>query len=170
MVAVGDRERPLVLLYIVDAGGGHRAAANALLAAAGLDDPGCDLEIKSIQDVLARLDWTRRLTGHPLEDTYNGMVRRGWTVGLVPLLRGLQWLVRQMHEPLVRMLSDDVGILAYKVRERLTVDGQPMTLEASDASTWVRRDGRWVCAMHNEAIAGDPFGRDRKAPAVKASG
>src|SRR5688572_28285177 len=108
MVPVEDHERPLVLLYIVDAGGGHRAAANALLAAAGLDDPGFDLEIKSIQEVLGRLDWTRRLTGHPLEDTYNGMVRRGWTVGLVPLLRGLQCLVRRMHEPLVRMLRDDL--------------------------------------------------------------
>ena len=68
----------------------------------------------------------------------------------------------ELSDEQVRMLSDDVGILAYKVRERLTVDGQPLTIEASDASTWVRRDGRWLCAMHTEAIAGDPFGRDRK--------
>jgi len=60
------------------------------------------------------------------------------------------------------MLSEDVGVLAYKVRERLTVDGQPLTLEANDSSTWVRRDGRWLCALHTEAISGDPFGRDRK--------
>ena len=36
-----------------------------------------------------------------------------------------------------------------------------MALDAADSSTWVRRDGRWLCAMHTEAIAGDPFGRDR---------
>jgi hypothetical protein len=48
------------------------------------------------------------------------------------------------------------------VREQLTVDGNPLTLEAADASTWVRRDGRWVCALHTESIAGDPFGRDRQ--------
>jgi hypothetical protein len=62
----------------------------------------------------------------------------------------------------VRMLNDDVAILAYKVLEKLTVDGKPVTLEAADTSTWVRRNGKWVCAMHTESIAGDPFGRDRQ--------
>lgn len=61
----------------------------------------------------------------------------------------------------VRMLSDDVAILAYKVHEELHVDGQPVKLDAADSSTWVRRDGRWLCAAHTEAIAGDPYGRDR---------
>ena len=61
----------------------------------------------------------------------------------------------------VRLLRDDVAILAYKVREELTVDGKPVTLEAADSSTWVRRDGRWLCALHAEALAGDPFGRDK---------
>jgi len=66
-----------------------------------------------------------------------------------------------------RMLSDDVAIVAYKVKEELTVEGKPLTLEAADSSTWVRRNGRWVCALHTEAIAGDPFGRDRQ-PAQRA--
>ena len=61
-----------------------------------------------------------------------------------------------------RAITDDVAIVAYKVREQLTVDGKPLTLDAADASTWVRRDGRWVCALHTESIAGDPFGRDRQ--------
>jgi uncharacterized protein (TIGR02246 family) len=61
----------------------------------------------------------------------------------------------------VRMLGDDVAVLAYQVREDLTVEGQPLTLEAAEASTWVRRDGRWLCALHTESITGDPFGRDR---------
>ena len=67
--------------------------------------------------------------------------------------------IRDVH---VSQLTDDVAVIAYKVRERLTVDGKPLTLEASDASTWVRRNGQWVCALHTESIAGDPFGRDRK--------
>jgi uncharacterized protein (TIGR02246 family) len=62
----------------------------------------------------------------------------------------------------VRQIGDDVAILAYKVHEELTIDGKPVKLDAADASTWVRRDGRWLCALHTEAIAGDPFGRDRK--------
>jgi hypothetical protein len=63
----------------------------------------------------------------------------------------------------VRLLRDDVAIVAYKVREKLTVDGKPLTLEASDSSTWVRRGGRWLCALHTESLAGDPFGRDRRS-------
>ena len=62
----------------------------------------------------------------------------------------------------VRLLTDDVAVVAYKVKEQLTVDGKPLTLEAADASTWVRRDGWWLCALHTEATIGDPFGRDRQ--------
>jgi uncharacterized protein DUF4440 len=62
----------------------------------------------------------------------------------------------------VQLLTDDVAAVAYRVTERLIVDGKPVTLEASDTSTWVRRNGRWVCAVHTESIAGDPFGRDRR--------
>lgn len=63
----------------------------------------------------------------------------------------------------VRLLSNDVAIVAYKVREKLTVDDKPVTFEAADASVWVRRDGHWRCAMHTESLAGDPFGRDRRS-------
>lgn len=59
--------------------------------------------------------------------------------------------------------TDDVAIIAYTVTEKLTVDGKPLTLKAADASTWVRRDGRWLCALHTESVLGDPFGRDRQA-------
>jgi uncharacterized protein (TIGR02246 family) len=63
----------------------------------------------------------------------------------------------------VRLVTDDVAVIAYKVHEELTVDGKPVTLEAADSSVWVRRDGRWVCALHTESILGDPYGRDRRA-------
>ncbi len=64
--------------------------------------------------------------------------------------------------PIVELLTDDVAVVAYRVHEDLLVDGQPLALDASDSSTWVRRNGEWVCAVHTEAIAGDPFGRDRR--------
>lgn len=63
----------------------------------------------------------------------------------------------------VHMLKDDVAVVAYQVREEMLVDGKPLTLEAADSSTWIQRKGRWVCAVHTESIAGDPFGRDRRA-------
>jgi hypothetical protein len=62
----------------------------------------------------------------------------------------------------VRLITDDVALVAYQVTEKLTVDGKPVTLEANDSSAWTRRNGRWVCSMHTEAIAGDPYGRDRQ--------
>jgi len=68
----------------------------------------------------------------------------------------------EISDPIVRVVADDVATIAYKVSEKLTVDGKPLTLEAADSSTWVRRGGKWVCALHTEAVAGDPFGRDRK--------
>ena len=64
---------------------------------------------------------------------------------------------------IARPITDDVAVVAYKVREHVTVDGKPLTLEAADASTWVRRDGRWLCALHTESILGDSFGRDRRS-------
>jgi len=62
----------------------------------------------------------------------------------------------------VQQLQDDVAIVAYRVREDLNVEGQPLTLEAADSSVWVRSDGGWRCALHTESILGDPFGRDRQ--------
>ena len=68
----------------------------------------------------------------------------------------------ELNEVQVRVLNEDTAILAYKVKEVLTVEGKSITLEASDSSTWVRREGNWVCALHTEALLGDPFGRDRR--------
>ena len=66
-----------------------------------------------------------------------------------------------MDDAEVELLSNEVAILAYRVQEDLNVDGKPISLEAADSSTWVKRGGRWRCAMHTESIKGDPFGRDR---------
>ena len=65
----------------------------------------------------------------------------------------------ELEDVQVQLVRDDVAIVAYKVKESLIVDGRPLTLEAADSSTWVRTNGLWLCALHTEAIAGDPFGR-----------
>ena len=75
------------------------------------------------------------------------------------------WSLREFElgdDVQVSLLRDDVAVVAYVVKEELTVGNQPVILKAADSSTWVRRDGRWVCAVHTEALAGDPFGRDRR--------
>ncbi len=68
----------------------------------------------------------------------------------------------EIHDDVqVRLLRDDVAILAYRVHEKLTVDGKRVSLDAADSSTWIRRQGHWLCALHTESIKGDPYGRDR---------
>ena len=67
----------------------------------------------------------------------------------------------------VESVNDDVAVIAYKVKEDLTVDGKPVSFEAADASTWVRRDGSWVCVLNTESVLGDPFGRDRRKEAAE---
>jgi hypothetical protein len=59
----------------------------------------------------------------------------------------------------IRQVTDDVVVVAYKVKEDLVVEGKNLDLEAFDSSVWVRRDGEWVCVVHTESIAGDPYGR-----------
>ena len=67
----------------------------------------------------------------------------------------------ELSDVKVKQVGDEVAIVAYKVKESLTVDGQPVEMEAADASAWIWSKDRWVCVMHAEAIEGDPFGRDR---------
>ena len=58
-----------------------------------------------------------------------------------------------------RIESAPFNPIAYKMKEDLVVDGEGIQLEAFDSSVWVRRDGKWVCVVHTESLAGDPFGR-----------
>ena len=62
-----------------------------------------------------------------------------------------------------KMIDNDVAVVAYEVDEKMIVDGKPTNIRAYDTSVWVRKLGKWVCAMHTETLAGDPFGRDRVA-------
>ncbi len=97
--------RPEVLLFVVDAGAGHRVTANALVAAAAETGAPFRLRILSLQPLLDEFDFTRRLTGRSMEETYNVLVRSGLTRPLVPLLRALQFTIRRLHRPLVRALA-----------------------------------------------------------------
>ena len=81
------------------------------------------------------------------------------------MMKSEQWTLNkfELDDIQVRLLTDDTAVVAYKVKEEMTVDGKPLKLEAADSSTWIRKNGNWVCALHTEALTGDPFGRDKKA-------
>lgn len=72
-----------------------------------------------------------------------------------------QLLSYEIEDLIVREVAPDTVITAYKVTEELTVEEKPLTLVAYDSGVWVERDGTWVCALHTESLAGDPFGRDK---------
>jgi len=93
-----------------------------------------------------------------------GAMDRG-TLGAMMKNATYKLLAFRLEQPEMRQLGDDVAVLAYKVYEELTVDGKPVAFDAADASTWIRRGGRWLCALHTESILGDPYGRDRRAQA-----
>jgi len=71
----------------------------------------------------------------------------------------------EFKESEVRLLTDDVALHVYKVHQESTVDGKPLTLDTSQSSTWIRRNGRWACALNTESLLGDPYGRDKKKAA-----
>jgi hypothetical protein len=79
------------------------------------------------------------------------------------MMQGPGYKLREFrfNDAQVRMLRDDVAVVAYTIHEELTIEGKPVTLDLVDSSTWIRRADGWRCASHTEAIAGDPFGRDR---------
>ncbi len=91
-----------VLLLVVDAGGGHRSAARALLAAAEERGAPFRLRVESLESLLGSLDFLRKRTGLSFEDGYNLILRRRWTVLLVPLLRVVHALIALRRPALVR--------------------------------------------------------------------
>jgi len=125
---------------------------------------------QAIQDRDA--DTAMRLTDDPCIVAGAQGVARMERSALAAMMKGARYTLRSFElkdDAQVRLVGDDVAILAYHVHEDLLVDGKPVVLDAADASTWVRRDGHWVCALHTESLAGDPFGRDRvAAPASRA--
>ena len=88
-----------------DAGGGHRAAANALRQV--MEQQGSPFEIRmvNLQDVLDAMDVFRKLTGLRLQDIYNLMLKKGWTLGSPQLMVGMHWVIRMFHPKAVGLLE-----------------------------------------------------------------
>lgn len=98
-------KRPVLDFMFFDAGGGHRAAATALKQVIENQQRPWDVRLIDVQDVLDELDIFRKLTGLRLEDIYNVLLEKGWTLGsaqLVPLMHGV---IRIYHGSQVRVLA-----------------------------------------------------------------
>src|SRR6202451_1172339 len=84
-------------LVFFDAGGGHRSAANALCEVVRRDQRPWDMQMMNLQELLDELDVFRKNTGLRLQDVYNLMVRRDWTLGSKELLIPMHGIIRLFH-------------------------------------------------------------------------
>ena len=89
-----------------DAGGGHRAAANALKAVIEKQQRDWEIRLVNLQGILDELDVIRKLTGVSMQDGYNLMLKKGWTVGSAQLLVLTHGLIRLFHKEQVRLLRE----------------------------------------------------------------
>jgi UDP-N-acetylglucosamine:LPS N-acetylglucosamine transferase len=87
------------------AGGGHRSAAEALKATLSSQEHPWDVNVLDIQELLDPLDVVRRATGLRIQDTYNLILRKGWTRFTRQLLVVLQGTIRLYHSPIVKLLG-----------------------------------------------------------------
>jgi len=67
-------------LVFFDAGGGHRAAAHALRGVIEAQQRPFEVRLVNLQDLLDSIDIFRKLTGIRLQDLYNLMLKKGWTI------------------------------------------------------------------------------------------
>jgi UDP-N-acetylglucosamine:LPS N-acetylglucosamine transferase len=92
-------------LCFFDAGGGHRAAATALQMSIEAQQRSWDVRLLNIQELLEELDILKRYAGIRIEDYYNWMLRSGWTLGSVYLMKVLQFAIWSRHRATVRVLE-----------------------------------------------------------------
>ncbi|HTX37905.1 MAG TPA: glycosyltransferase [Bryobacteraceae bacterium] len=96
----------LVIDFIyIDSGGGHRAAATALMEVIRRQQRPWEMRMLSIQDLLNSIDVIRKSTGIQFQEVYNIMLRRGWTLGTEQLIPVMHAMIRLFHRDEVRVLT-----------------------------------------------------------------
>jgi len=88
------------------AGGGHRSAAEALRDILAREESPWDVSLLNLQDLLDPLDIMRQATGVRIQDTYNLILRKGWTRFTPQLLVLLQAVIRASHSRVVKVLRE----------------------------------------------------------------
>ena len=69
-----------------EAGGGHRAAANALKTVIEQQRRPWEVRLVNLQELLDPLDIFRKYTGIRMQDIYNLLLKKGWTLGSPQLI------------------------------------------------------------------------------------
>lgn len=95
----------VVDLIYFNAGGGHRAAAQALQTVIRQQGLPWQVRCVNLVDALDPQARFRRITGIAPEDLYNKRVASGWTLGLATELKLLQGMISAGHAALVQRLQ-----------------------------------------------------------------
>ncbi|MCC7174297.1 MAG: galactosyldiacylglycerol synthase [Bryobacterales bacterium] len=93
-------------LIYYDAGGGHRAAANALKLVIEEQQRPWDVRLVNLQELLDPLDVFRKVLGRRLQDIYNLLLRKGWTLGSSQLCAMMHAIIRSTHPQQVRLIEE----------------------------------------------------------------
>jgi 1,2-diacylglycerol 3-beta-galactosyltransferase len=155
-----------------DAGGGHRAAATALRQV--IEHQGRPFEIRmvNLQELLDEIDMFRKLTGLRLQEVYNTILKKGWTLGTNGLLKGMQGLIRLLHRRQVRLLAEFwrkgspdmvVSLIPHFNRAlgealRLTCPGVPLVTILTDIADypphfWIERQDQHIICGSDRAVS-----------------
>jgi len=94
----------LDFLYF-DAGGGHRAAATAVKQVMEQEGRPFEIRLVNLQEVLDEIDVFRKITGIRLQDIYNLLLKKGWTLGSPQLMVGMHAVIRLFHSQQVKVLE-----------------------------------------------------------------
>ncbi len=89
-----------------DAGGGHRAAATALKMAIERQNLPWTVRMVHLQDILDQIDVFKKVLRIDLQEIYNQMLKRGWTLGSVTGLKFMHQVIRLYHGTQVRLLEE----------------------------------------------------------------
>jgi UDP-N-acetylglucosamine:LPS N-acetylglucosamine transferase len=87
------------------AGGGHQSAAEALKTTLSAQENPWKVTLLDIQELLDPLDLIRRATGIRIQDTYNLILRKGWTRFSPQLLVVLKATIHLYHSSIVKLLQ-----------------------------------------------------------------
>lgn len=91
-------------IVFFDAGGGHRQAASSLKEE--LDARGRHtVTLLNLQEVLEPVDVVHGVSGVRMQDVYNGLLRRGWTLGAAQVLKVAQCVIRRLERTAVPLLE-----------------------------------------------------------------
>ncbi|MBI3154953.1 MAG: galactosyldiacylglycerol synthase [Burkholderiales bacterium] len=166
-------------LVYFNAGGGHRAAAQALQAVLAEREPGWHVRQVDLFRALDPRARMQRLTGLAPEDLYNKRLARGLTLGMAQELKLLQALIRVAHpglvarlRPLWRDAEPDLVVSLVPNFNRALADslaaerpGVPFVTVMTDLADYPPRF--WIEPRHTQHLIG---GSDRAIAQARAAG